>query len=91
MATKRKYGEEQFEAVILQRAFGCTSPEWVYKRPVSVDGKSSMWFFDKYSCMRVFDEGYEKQKAKMRSENAKLQHKRQKQEAAGRRRADGEA
>ena len=70
------------------KKFFCTSPEWVYKRPVSVDGKSSMWFFDKYSCMRVFDE---KQKAKRRSENAKLQHKRQKQEAAGRRRADGEA
>lgn len=63
------------------KRFFCSGPEWVYKRSVSVNGKSSTWYFCKYSCLRAFDDGYEVQKAKMRSENAKLQHKRQKQEA----------
>lgn len=63
------------------KKFFCTSPEWVYKRPVSVDGRSSTWYFDKYSCLRAFDARYEVQKKRIRSETAKQQHKRQKQEA----------
>lgn len=58
------------------KQFFCTGPEWAYKRPVSVDGKSTIWYFHTYSCLLKFDKEYEKKKQKRRKESAIQQHKR---------------
>lgn len=53
---------------------------WVYKRYVSVDGNSHLRYFCKWSCLRKFDQRYEENKKKKRSETATLAHKKRKEQ-----------
>ena len=46
---------------------------YAYKMPVSIDGRSQLYYFCRYNHLRLYEKEYEERKQKTRFENSKKQ------------------